>query len=124
VFNRIVPLRDSWAQEVQKQAPAAVPAPPPPRQEPAPKTPEAKAPAALSAEERELLERLRPELLPVLQGVLAAHPKEVERYRSGQTGVLGFLVAQVMKQGAPAGGKPNPKLVNVLLRGELEGDAA
>ena len=127
VFNRIVPLRDSWAQEVQKQAPAAAPAPPPPRQEPAPKPPketDAKVPAALSAEERELIERLRPELLPVLQGVLAAHPREVERYRSGQTGVLGFLVAQVMKQGAPAGGKPNPKLVNALLRGELEGDAA
>jgi glutaminyl-tRNA synthetase len=124
VFNRIVPLRDSWAQEVQKQAPTAVPAPPPPRQEPAPKTPEAKVPAALSAEEQELLERLRPELLPVVQAVLAAHPQEVERYRSGQTGILGFLVAQVMKQAAQGGVKPNPKLVNAMLRGELEGDAA
>ncbi|HEX5719624.1 MAG TPA: hypothetical protein VF179_25915 [Thermoanaerobaculia bacterium] len=67
----------------------------------------------------ELLEQLRPQLLPVIQGVIAAHPKEVERYRSGQTGVLGFLVAQVMKQGAQGGGKPNPKLVNALLTGEL-----
>ena len=66
------------------------------------------------------MERLRAELLPVVQGVLAAHPKEVERYRAGQTGVLGFLIAQVMKQAASqAGGKPNPKLVSLLLSGEL-----
>jgi glutaminyl-tRNA synthetase len=120
VFNRIVPLRDSWALEVQKQAPAS-PAPaaqkaPEPK---ASKGPDAKAPAVLSAEEQDLLERLRPELLPMIQGVLAAHPKEVERYRSGQTGVLGFLVAQVIKQGTQGGGKPNPKLVNAILTREL-----
>jgi aspartyl-tRNA(Asn)/glutamyl-tRNA(Gln) amidotransferase subunit B len=49
--------------------------------------------------------------------VLAAHPSEVERYRSGKTGILGFLVAQVMKQAGPA----SPKLVNVLLTRELGG---
>jgi len=121
VFNRIVPLRDSWAQEVQKQAPGAPP-PTPPRKEPAPKETkeaEAKAPAALSPAEAEQLERLAPELLPLIQGVLAAHPGEVARYRSGQTGVLGFLVAQVMKRAAQGGGKPNPKLVNALLTREL-----
>ncbi|HVG10804.1 MAG TPA: hypothetical protein VNM67_24085 [Thermoanaerobaculia bacterium] len=67
----------------------------------------------------ELLEQLRLTLLPVVQTVIAAHPKEVERYRSGQTGILGFLVGQVMKQGAQGGGNPNPKLVNVLVTGEL-----
>jgi glutaminyl-tRNA synthetase len=116
VFNRIVPLRDSWAQEAQKPAPAAAPKAPEPR---APKAQEAKLPEPLSAEELELLEQLRPALLPVVQAVLAAHPNEVERYRAGKTGVLGFLVAQVMKQAAPGGGKPNPKLVNVLLVWEL-----
>jgi glutaminyl-tRNA synthetase len=110
VFNRIVPLRDSWAQEVKKQAPAAMPPKPPKAKET-----EAKAPAPLSPEEQEQLEQVRPQLLPIVQGVIAAHPKEVERYRAGQTGVLGFLVAQVMKQGGQGGGKPNPKLVNVLL---------
>ena len=79
------------------------------------KVKEEKAPEPLTPEELEMLEQLRPALLPVIQSVIAAHPKEVERYRSGQTGVLGFLMAQVMKQG----GKPNPKLVNVLLTGEL-----
>ncbi|HEX2642931.1 MAG TPA: Asp-tRNA(Asn)/Glu-tRNA(Gln) amidotransferase GatCAB subunit B, partial [Thermoanaerobaculia bacterium] len=60
------------------------------------------------------------ELLPLVQTVLAAHPKEVERYRSGQTGILGFLIAQVMKQAAAAGGgKPNPKMVSLILTGEL-----
>ncbi|HEX3126550.1 MAG TPA: glutamine--tRNA ligase/YqeY domain fusion protein [Thermoanaerobaculia bacterium] len=108
VFNRIVPLRDSWAAEVKKQAPAAPPKPAEPKKA---KETEAKAPAPLTAEEQELLEQVRPQLLPVIQSVIAAQPKEVERYRAGQTGVLGFLVAQVMKQG----GKPNPKLVNVLL---------
>jgi glutaminyl-tRNA synthetase len=118
VFNRTVPLRDSWAVEVQKQTSAA-PKPPEPKAQKAPKETEVKAPAALSAEELELLERLRPELLPTVRSVLAAHPNEVERYRSGQTGVLGFLVAQVMKQGAQGGGKPHPKLVNVILTEEL-----
>jgi glutaminyl-tRNA synthetase len=117
VFNRIVPLRDSWAAEAQKQTPAAAPAPPKPAEPRKEKAPEAKAPEPLSPEEQELLERLRPTLLPVVEEVLAAQPNEVERYRKGQTGVLGFLLAQVMKRSA--GEKPNPKLVNALLRERL-----
>jgi glutaminyl-tRNA synthetase len=123
VFNRIVPLRDSWALEVQKQAPAA-PAAKKPTEPKAPKEPKAqeeKAPTPLTEEELEQLERLRPELLPIVQSVLAARPNEVERYRAGQTGVLGFLMAQVMKQADQGGGKPHPKLVNALLTQELGG---
>ena len=41
--------------------------------------------------------------------MIAAHPKEVERYRSGQTGVLGFLMAQVMKQGVQGRGEAQPQ---------------
>jgi glutaminyl-tRNA synthetase len=116
VFNRIVPLRDSWAAEVKKQTPAAAAPPPKPAAlKETKKETEVKSPTPLSPEEQELLEQTRPQLLPIVQGVIAAHPKEVERYRAGQTGVLGFLVAQVMKQGAQAGDKPNAKLVNVLL---------
>jgi glutaminyl-tRNA synthetase len=119
VFNRIVPLRDSWAAEAQKPA-AAAPAPPKAAEPKKQKEKEEKAPEPLTAEEQELLDRLRPELLPLVQTVLAAHPKEVERYRSGQTGILGFLIAQVMKQAAGAGGgKPNPKMVSLILTGEL-----
>ncbi|MBW8878853.1 MAG: glutamine--tRNA ligase/YqeY domain fusion protein [Acidobacteria bacterium] len=119
VFNRIVPLRDSWAQEVQKQSPAAA-APAPAQKAKPPKETEAKPLEPLTAEEQEQLEQIRPTLLPIVQGVLAAHPTEVERYRSGKTGILGFLVAQVMKQAGPAG-KANPKLVNVLLTEKLSG---
>jgi glutaminyl-tRNA synthetase len=118
VFNRIVPLRDSWGQEVQKAASVA----PAARTAPEPrvaKAQEAKAPTPLSAQDLELLERLRPELLPVVLSVLAAHPTEVERYRSGKTGLLGFLVAQVMKQVAQGGGQANPKLINAVLTQEL-----
>ena len=118
VFNRIVQLRDSWALEAKKQAPAA-PKPPEQKLPKAPKESDGKAPAALSVEDLEQLERIRPELQPIVQGVLAAHPGEVERYRAGQTGVLGFLVAQVMKQAGQGGGKPNPKLVSAMLTREL-----
>ncbi|HEV7667149.1 MAG TPA: glutamine--tRNA ligase/YqeY domain fusion protein [Thermoanaerobaculia bacterium] len=120
VFNRTVQLRDSWALEVQKQAPQA--SPPPPAAAKAPKVVEEKAPEPLSAEEQELLDRLRPELAPILQGVLAAHPNEVEKYRAGKTGLLGFLVAQAVKQVAAAGaggGQASPKWINLLLLEEI-----
>jgi glutaminyl-tRNA synthetase len=118
VFNRIVPLRDSWAQEVQKvEAPKAP--------EPARKAPkeqkEPKAVEPLTAEEQEQLDRLRPALAPVLDAVLAAHPTEAERYRKGQAGLLGFLIAQVMKQAAAGGGKVPPKLVSLLVVERLGG---
>jgi glutaminyl-tRNA synthetase len=118
VFNRIVPLRDSWGQEAQK-ASSVAPAERTAAEPRVPKVQEAKVPTPLSAQDLELLERLRPEVLPVVRSVLAAHPAEVERYRNGKTGLLGFLVAQVMKQVAQSGGQANPKLVNAMLTQEL-----
>jgi len=118
VFNRIVSLRDSWALEVQKQAPAAS-APQKPPEPRAPKVQEAKAPVSLSADEQELLDQMRPELLPIVRGVLAAHPSQVEQYRAGKTGLVDFLVAQVMKEVGKGGGQASPKLVNVMLTLEL-----
>ena len=114
VWNRIVPLRDSWALEVQKRSPATAATEKPPAPKP-PKETEAKVPDPLSAEEQDLLAQLRPVVQPMIEGVLAAHPTEAERYRSGKTGILGFLVAQVMKRVAEGGGKANPKLISVLL---------
>ncbi len=49
--------------------------------------------------------------------VIADNPGQVEKYRSGKQGVIGWLVGQVMKA---TGGKANPKLVNELLRKKLE----
>ena len=56
-------------------------------------------------------------LLENVRAVLAANPDAVAQIRSGKTGTVGFLVGQVMKG---TGGKANPKLVNELLRRELE----
>jgi glutaminyl-tRNA synthetase len=119
VFNRIVPLRDSWAQEVQKVEAQKAPEPAARKAPKEPKEPKAVEP--LTAEEQEQLDRLRPELAPTLDAVLAARPTEAERYRNGQTGLLGFLIAQVMKQAAATGVKVPPKLVSLLLVEKLSG---
>jgi aspartyl-tRNA(Asn)/glutamyl-tRNA(Gln) amidotransferase subunit B len=52
----------------------------------------------------------------VIDQVLEANPKQVESYRGGKTGVLGFLVGQVMKA---TRGQANPVMVNELLRKKL-----
>jgi glutaminyl-tRNA synthetase len=123
VFNRIVPLRDSWAPEAQKAAPGAAAAPkaPEPKVPKVVKEPEAKVPEPLTDEESALLARMRPEVEPLIAAVLAAHPAQVESYRKGKTGLLGFLIAQVMKQAAQAGGQANPKLISVMLAERLGG---
>jgi aspartyl-tRNA(Asn)/glutamyl-tRNA(Gln) amidotransferase subunit B len=48
--------------------------------------------------------------------VLAASPAEVERYRAGNTKLMGFFVGQVMKA---TKGKGNPAVVNALLKQKL-----
>ena len=58
------------------------------------------------------------EIGTIIDAVLAANPAQVEQFRSGKTGVLGFFVGQIMKQ---SGGKANPALVNKLLSEKLSG---
>jgi aspartyl-tRNA(Asn)/glutamyl-tRNA(Gln) amidotransferase subunit B len=53
---------------------------------------------------------------PVIDEVLAANPGQVEAYRGGKEGLLGFFVGQVMKS---TGGAANPKVVNERLRERL-----
>ncbi|MBK7348803.1 MAG: Asp-tRNA(Asn)/Glu-tRNA(Gln) amidotransferase subunit GatB [Gemmatimonadetes bacterium] len=48
--------------------------------------------------------------------VLAANPTEVERYRGGETKLMGFFTGQVMKK---SGGKADPKKVAPLLLEKL-----
>jgi aspartyl-tRNA(Asn)/glutamyl-tRNA(Gln) amidotransferase subunit B len=57
-------------------------------------------------------------LAPVIDAVLAANPDQVETYRGGKEGVLGFFVGQVMRE---TQGKADPKVVNQLLREKLKG---
>lgn len=49
--------------------------------------------------------------------VLRENPDEVEKYRAGKKGLLGFFVGQVMKK---TQGKANPKVVNKILTELLE----
>jgi Asp-tRNA(Asn)/Glu-tRNA(Gln) amidotransferase B subunit len=56
------------------------------------------------------------ELEPIVDHVLAANPGQVEAYRGGKEGLLGFFVGRVMKE---TGGKANPKVVSDLLREKL-----
>jgi aspartyl-tRNA(Asn)/glutamyl-tRNA(Gln) amidotransferase subunit B len=54
----------------------------------------------------------------VVHQVLAGHAKEVSDYKAGKTKLFGFFVGQVMKA---TRGKANPKVVNEILKGLLEG---
>jgi aspartyl-tRNA(Asn)/glutamyl-tRNA(Gln) amidotransferase subunit B len=56
------------------------------------------------------------ELEPIVERILAANPGQVEAYRGGKEGLLGFFVGQVMKE---TQGKADPKVVNELLRKKL-----
>jgi aspartyl-tRNA(Asn)/glutamyl-tRNA(Gln) amidotransferase subunit B len=58
------------------------------------------------------------ELVPVIDSVLSAHPEQVETYRGGKEGVLGFFVGQVMRE---TQGKADPQVVNRLLLEKLRG---
>jgi Asp-tRNA(Asn)/Glu-tRNA(Gln) amidotransferase B subunit len=58
------------------------------------------------------------ELTPVVERVLAANPAEVDTYRGGKEGVLGFFVGQVMRE---TKGKADPRVVSELLKEKLRG---
>jgi aspartyl-tRNA(Asn)/glutamyl-tRNA(Gln) amidotransferase subunit B len=57
------------------------------------------------------------ELEPIVERILAANPGQVEAYRGGKEGLLGFFVGQVMKE---TQGKADPRVVNELLREKLK----
>jgi aspartyl-tRNA(Asn)/glutamyl-tRNA(Gln) amidotransferase subunit B len=56
------------------------------------------------------------QLGPVVDRILAANPDQVESYRAGKQGLLGFFVGQVMRE---TQGRADPKLVNELVRAKL-----
>jgi len=57
------------------------------------------------------------ELGPVVDAILAANPGQVEAYRGGKEGLLGFFVGQVMKE---TQGKANARVVSELVRSKLQ----
>jgi len=56
------------------------------------------------------------ELDPVIDRILEANQSQVESFKAGKEGVLGYLVGQVMRE---TQGKANPKVVNERLREKL-----
>jgi aspartyl-tRNA(Asn)/glutamyl-tRNA(Gln) amidotransferase subunit B len=53
---------------------------------------------------------------PIVDAILAANPGQVEQYRAGKDGLLGFFVGQVMKE---TKGQADPRVVNELVRAKL-----
>ena len=52
----------------------------------------------------------------IIDDVIASNPSQVEQYKSGKVGLLGFFVGNVMKA---TGGTANPAVVNEILRNKL-----
>jgi len=52
-------------------------------------------------------------LRAICEKIIAANPKEVEKYRGGKTSLIGWFVGQVMRE---TRGKANPKEVQKILR--------
>jgi glutaminyl-tRNA synthetase len=112
VFNRIVPLKDSWAKEAERAAPAPRPAPARAAAPGAAIPP----PPALSPEEAARLASLRPELEPLVERLLAEHPEEVSRYRAGKVGLFGFFMAQLRQA---SGATTDLRLASAVLAEKL-----
>jgi glutaminyl-tRNA synthetase len=54
---------------------------------------------------------------PVIDRILSENAEQVEAYRAGKKGLLGFFVGLVMRE---TGGKANPKVVSERLLEKLE----
>lgn len=54
---------------------------------------------------------------PIVDEVIESHPDEVERYRDGKKGLIGFFIGQVMQRSQ---GKANPELVREMISQRLE----
>jgi len=78
---------------------------------------EGKKPSKIVEEKGLVQESSEEKLLAICKEVLQEHPKEVEKYKAGKKGLLGFFVGQVMKK---TKGKANPKIVNQLFVKLLE----
>ncbi|MEL7834833.1 Asp-tRNA(Asn)/Glu-tRNA(Gln) amidotransferase subunit GatB [Fodinibius sp. Rm-B-1B1-1] len=56
-------------------------------------------------------------LEPIVDDVIEEHPDEVERYRDGKKGLIGFFIGQVMQRSQ---GKANPQMVREMITERLE----
>jgi glutaminyl-tRNA synthetase len=56
------------------------------------------------------------QISPIIDEVIAKNPDNVEKFKAGNTKLLGFFVGQVLKS---TGGKANPQVVNALVNEKL-----
>jgi glutaminyl-tRNA synthetase len=56
-------------------------------------------------------------ILPIIDEIIAKNPDNVEKFKAGNSKLLGFFVGQVLKT---TGGKANPKVVNELVHEKLK----
>lgn len=57
------------------------------------------------------------QISPIIDEVIAKNPDNVEKFKAGNTKLLGFFVGQVLKA---TGGKANPQVVNALVAEKLK----
>lgn len=57
------------------------------------------------------------EIERVIDKIIVANPEAIAKIKSGQMGVMGFLVGQVMRE---TGGKANPQVVNKILSTKIK----
>ena len=56
-------------------------------------------------------------ILPIIDEIIAKNPDNVEKFKAGNTKLLGFFVGQVLKA---TEGKANPQVVNELVAEKLK----
>lgn len=56
-------------------------------------------------------------ILPIIDEIISKNPDNVEKFKAGNTKLLGFFVGQVLKN---TGGKANPQVVNELVAEKLK----
>lgn len=70
------------------------------------------------AEEMNLLQVSDTDFIePIVEEVIENHPDEVQRYKEGKKGLVGFFIGQVMQRSQ---GKANPNLVRQLITKKLD----
>jgi glutaminyl-tRNA synthetase len=57
------------------------------------------------------------QISPIIDEIIAKNPDNVEKFKAGNTKLLGFFVGQVLKS---TGGKANPQVVNELVAEKLK----
>ena len=57
------------------------------------------------------------QIAPIIDEIIAKNPDNVEKFKAGNTKLLGFFVGQVLKA---TEGKANPQVVNALVAEKLK----